>query len=90
MVNILRHFPSPGNICCGDFAIHSISQDTPNVLDTAEAADQFGAALAPGNFNGDGFTDLAVAVPGERLTFGGVPVRGAVHVFQSTASVDNW
>jgi hypothetical protein len=34
-------------------------------LDQAEAGDHFGWALAPANFNGDGYGDLAIGVPGE-------------------------
>ncbi|MFT3922571.1 MAG: FG-GAP repeat protein [Myxococcales bacterium] len=35
------------------------------ILDTSEPGDRFGAALAAGDFNGDGFADLAVGAPGE-------------------------
>ena len=48
----------------------------------AQAGDQFGAALASGDFNGDGFTDLAVGVPG-LLTSG---FSGGVVVFMGSAS----
>jgi hypothetical protein len=44
-----------------------LHQDTPGVAGMAEAGDQFGAALASGDVNGDGLTDLAVAAPGEDL-----------------------
>ncbi|HXJ66141.1 MAG TPA: hypothetical protein VNN79_20455 [Actinomycetota bacterium] len=53
-------------------------QDSPNVRDAAEAGDNFGASLAAADFNGDGFGDLAVGVPGEddagTLSTGGVEV----------------
>ena len=38
-------------------------QDSGSILDAAEAGDLFGAALAAGDFNGDGFFDLAVGAP---------------------------
>jgi hypothetical protein len=44
----------------------------------SEAGDQFGAALAAGDFNGDGNSDLAVGVPQEVVTsfrFGSSPVN---------------
>jgi hypothetical protein len=44
-----------------------------------EHGDQFGAAVATGDFNGDIFTDLAVGVPGEDV--GSVADAGAVEVF---------
>ena len=44
-----------------------------------EHGDQFGAAVATGDFNGDSFTDLAVGVPGEDV--GSVGDAGAVEVF---------
>ncbi len=53
-------------------------QDIPGVLDAAEVNDQFGAALAAGDFNGDERSDLAIGVPGERDASG--TRVGAVHV----------
>ena len=47
--------------------------------DPPEAGDRFGSAIAAGNFNGDGFTDLAVGVPGEDL--GSASDAGLVQVF---------
>jgi hypothetical protein len=46
----------------GDQFLH---QDSTGIQDTAEAGDRFGAALAAGDFDGNGFSDLAVGVPGE-------------------------
>lgn len=45
---------------------------------TPEEGDRFGAALAVGDFNGDGVDDLAVGVPGD--TAGVVASAGAVQV----------
>ena len=59
-------------------------QNVSGVLENAEANDQFGAALVAGDFNGDGFSDLAVAVPGERDSSG--TVVGAVHVLLGSSS----
>jgi hypothetical protein len=42
-----------------------IHQDVNGVLVSVETNDRFGAALAAGDFNGDGFADLAVSVPGD-------------------------
>jgi FG-GAP repeat len=47
------------------------SQDSPGVAGAAEADDQFGSALAAGDFAGDGRTDLAVGAFGENA-FAGV------------------
>src|SRR5262245_44563170 len=41
------------------------SQETVGISDTAESLDTFGRALAWGDFDGDGFDDLAIGVPGE-------------------------
>lgn len=49
-----------------------------------ETNDRFGRTVAVGNFNGDGFDDLAVGIPGE--TVGGDADTGAVHIFYGSAS----
>ncbi len=43
------------------------SQNSEGVPGGSEPGDNFGSALAGGDFNGDGFSDLAVGVPGEDL-----------------------
>jgi hypothetical protein len=53
------------------------TQDSPGVGSTAEEVDQFGAALAGGDFNADDADDLAVGAPGESV--GPVLVAGAVN-----------
>ena len=58
------------------------TQDTTNIEDTPENNDLFGATLASGDFNGDGFDDLAIGVHGE--DFGvGIVNAGAVNVIYS-------
>jgi hypothetical protein len=49
-----------------------------------EAGDRFGATLAAGDFNGDGFDDLAVGAPDEAP--GSSPTSGGVFVFLGSAS----
>jgi hypothetical protein len=44
-----------------------LTQDTAGIPDQAEPNDAFGAALACGDFDGDGFDDLAIGAPGERI-----------------------
>jgi hypothetical protein len=41
--------------------------DLPGTGDGAQGNDQFGAALAAGNFNGDNRDDLAIGIPGESI-----------------------
>ena len=40
-----------------------LNQDSAGVKDTAESGDTFGASLGAGDFNNDGFADLAIGVP---------------------------
>jgi hypothetical protein len=61
------------------------TQDETGVAgDGAEAGDYLGASLATGDFNGDGFFDLAVAVPDEDI--GGVVDAGAVNVLYGSSA----
>ena len=55
------------------------SQSSPGIADTSEAGDDFGRALATGDYNGDGRPDLAIGAPGENTG------RGAVHVLYGGA-----
>jgi hypothetical protein len=51
---------------------------------TPEPLDRFGSALAAGDFNGDGFADLAAGASGEDV--GGVHDAGAVSVLYGSAA----
>lgn len=53
------------------------------ILESSEAGDHFGSALAAGDFDGDGFDDLAVAAHGE--TLGGAAGAGIVQVLYGSA-----
>ncbi len=60
------------------------SLDTTNVLGVPDAGDEFGLGLGAGDFNGDGYTDLAVGAPGKTVgTFAGA---GGVWVFDGSPS----
>jgi hypothetical protein len=58
-------------------------QDTPGVPDSSEEDDLFGAALAAGDFNGDGVDDLAVGAPGEDPEAGS-DYDGIVHILSGS------
>ena len=58
-------------------------QDSPGVRETAEPNDRFGASVAAGDFNGDGFADLAIGAYGEAL--GTVVEAGVVHILYGSA-----
>jgi hypothetical protein len=54
------------------------TQNSAGVNGAAEARDQFGAALAIADFDGDGHDDLAIGVPGESIA--GQANAGAVNI----------
>jgi hypothetical protein len=45
----------------------TFDQSTSGISDSPELLDHFGQALAGGDFNGDGYVDLAIGVPDESL-----------------------
>ena len=59
-------------------------QDSDGVADSAEAGDGLGSSLTVGDFNGDGYHDLAIGVPGE--SFAGEKSRGGVAVLYGGTS----
>jgi FG-GAP repeat len=59
------------------------TQNSPGVVDSSEAGDRFGHALAAGDFNGDGLAELAIGAPGEDV--GAAANAGAVTVLQAEA-----
>jgi hypothetical protein len=65
----------------GDTLLH---QDVAGVPDRRQRDDFFGAAVAAGDFDGDGFDDLAVGAHGEDI--GGARNAGVVHVFPGSAA----
>jgi hypothetical protein len=60
------------------------NQDSPGIASAAEIGDVFGSAVAAGDFDGDGFTDLAVGSRGESV--GNVTSAGVVHVLYGSSS----
>src|SRR5581483_1330836 len=65
------------------------SQNSPGVPGTSEDGDHFGSALAAGDFNGDGFSDLAIGSAGEDIVIEGVSNfknLGAVTVIYGSAN----
>ena len=55
-------------------------QGDDDISDDSERDDLFGLELATGDFNGDGFDDLAIANPGEN------ELRGSVHIIYGSAN----
>lgn len=61
-----------------------IDQSTAGIAERSEAADGFGASLAAGDLDGDGYDDVVVGVPGEGLN--GRSGVGAIVVVPGSAA----
>ena len=62
------------------------TQNSPGVRGTAKYNDQFGKSVAAGDFNHDGFADLAIGVAYEWVPVpGGITFGGAVQVLYGSA-----
>ena len=59
------------------------SQDSDGILDATEPGESFGSAMEIGDFDGDGFGDLAIATNGESV---GSHTAGAVNVLYGSAA----
>ncbi|REJ80702.1 MAG: hypothetical protein DWQ36_11000 [Acidobacteria bacterium] len=69
----------------GGLTLHSgWTQARSDLQDDDEAGDRFGDALSAGDFDGDGYDDLAIGVPGEEVN--GVEQVGAVQVIPGGSS----
>ena len=84
---VLLRYGVPGvgfdpNATIGVQILHQGQAGSPDPLDEA---DRFGGALAACDFNGDGFDDLAVGIPGEAGP-GTTGTTGAVEIFFGTGS----
>jgi hypothetical protein len=61
-VHVLRGLYLSGLTLTGSKLFH---QDANNVLDACERGDAFGLSLTAGDYDGNGYADLAIGVPGE-------------------------
>ena len=75
----------------GGLAANTASSDTFDENDfnglLQEESDEFGGGLAAGDFNRDGFDDLAIGVAGEDLVNGGVNVGSVIVANGSAAGI---
>jgi FG-GAP repeat protein len=61
-------------------------QGIDGIEDVAETYDDFGWPLSSGDYNGDGYDDLAIGAPGESIQGGTIKEVGKIHVVYGSAS----
>lgn len=62
------------------------SQDSPDIADSCESGDSFGFSLTVGDFDGDGYDDLAVGIPQEKVN-GFADAGAAAILYGSSAGI---
>ena len=72
-----------GETVPGTQAWHQFKDGLRDSSDGAEEGDQFGHSLAVGDFNADGYDDLAVGIPSENI--GSIENAGAVQIIYGSA-----
>lgn len=60
------------------------TEESPGITGNAGASDDFGGDLAAGDFDGDGYADLAIGTPGDNPL--GLAGAGAIHTLYGAAS----
>ena len=60
---------APGRGQLSTFGVQYWDQNSPSIDDTWELGDEFGRSLAVGDFNCDGYSDLAIGIPYEDVTY---------------------
>jgi hypothetical protein len=75
---------SPSGLQTASPSDQFLNQDIGNLKDAGENHDGYGSSLAAGDFDSDGFFDLAIGVPSEDISTN--TDAGAVHVVYGTSS----
>ncbi|MFD9903108.1 FG-GAP-like repeat-containing protein [Streptomyces sp. NPDC059063] len=81
---VMVAYGSKNGLKTGDGEIQKFNQDLPGVPGVEEDGDAFGASVAVGDVDRDGFADIAVGAPGESV--GNVARAGAVTLVRGSAS----
>lgn len=64
-----------------------LNQDSPGMNEVAQGGDRFGSSSASGDFNADGYADVAVSAPFEDAgPYGEAPDSGLVHILYGSAT----
>ncbi|GGO48163.1 FG-GAP-like repeat-containing protein [Streptomyces lasiicapitis] len=77
-------YGSKDGLKLGEGEVQKFNQDLPGVPGADEEGDGFGASVAVGDVNRDGFADIAVGAPGEDV--GSVADAGSVTLVRGSAS----